>query len=148
MNSFWLYPFIVIAGGMQALGNSMNAQLRNSLQNPWLASLVSFLLILAFFVCAFAAMPKPLPTVESLSSMPWWAPFGGLAGALAVFAGLIFVDKIGAGPFNGMIITANICASLAIDHFGLLNMPVHSISLLRICGAVLMILGIALIAKY
>lgn len=148
MNSFWLYLFIVFAGAMQALGNSMNAQLRNSLQNPWLASLVSFLLILAFFICAFAAMPRPLPTSGSIASMPWWAPFGGLAGALAVFAGLTMVDKIGAGPFNGMIITANICASLVIDHFGLLNMPIHSISLFRIVGAVLMILGIVLIAKY
>jgi bacterial/archaeal transporter family-2 protein len=148
MNSFWLYPFIVFAGIMQALGNSMNAQLRNSLQNPWLASLISFLLILAFFVCAYAAMPRPLPTSESIAAMPWWAPFGGLAGAFAVFAGLTMVDKIGAGPFNGMIITANICASLAIDHFGLLNMPIHSISFLRIVGGGLMILGIGLIAKY
>jgi bacterial/archaeal transporter family-2 protein len=148
MNSFWLYPLIVFAGAMQALGNSMNAQLRNSLQNPWLASLISFLLILAFFICAFAAMPKPLPTSESIATMPWWAPFGGLAGAIAVYAGLTMVDKIGAGPFNGMIITANICASLAIDHFGLLNMPVHSISILRIVGGGLMILGIVLIAKY
>lgn len=147
MNSFWLYPFIILAGAMQALGNSMNAQLRNSLQNPWLASFISFVLILAFFICAFAAMPRPLPTTEGINSMPWWAPFGGLAGAIAVFAGLTMVDKIGAGPFNGMIITANIIASLLIDHYGLLNMPIHSINLWRIAGGSLMILGILLIAK-
>ena len=40
------------------------------------------------------------------------------------FAGLALIDKIGAGPVNGLIITANLLTSLAIDHFGLMNMPV------------------------
>ena len=55
--------------------------------------------------------------------MPWWAPIGGITGAIAVFLGLVFVGKIGAGAFNGLLITANIIASLIIDHWGLLNMP-------------------------
>ncbi len=31
---YLLYPLIVIAGVLQAFGNSMNAQLKTSLQNP------------------------------------------------------------------------------------------------------------------
>ena len=92
----------------------MNAQLRQSLSNPWLASAVSFGPIFAFFLCAFAVLPKPLPGIEGITAMPWCAPLGGLAGAVAVFAGLTMVDKIGAGPMNGMIITANLIASLII----------------------------------
>lgn len=148
MNSYWLYPLIISAGVLQAMGNSMNAQLRNSLQNPWFASIVSFGLILAFFICAFAVMPRPLPTVDGIMNMPWWAPLGGLAGAVAVFVGLTMVDKVGAGPLNGMIITANILASLAIDHYGFLNMPAHPINIFRIVGGVLMVSGIILIARY
>ena len=30
--------------------------------------------------------------------MPWWAPLGGVIGAFAVVAGLMFVDKVGAAP--------------------------------------------------
>lgn len=74
--------------------------------------------------------------------MPWWAPFAGLAGAVAVFMGLLYVDKIGAGPFNGLAITANILASLAIDHFGLLNMQVHEMNWWRGLGAVFMVAGV------
>jgi transporter family-2 protein len=148
MNSAWLYPLILVAGAMQALGNSMNAQLRNSLVNPWLASVVSFGLILVFFLCALAVCPRPLPTVADLSAMPWWAPLGGLAGAVAVYLGLTMVDKVGAGPFNGLIITANILASIAIDHYGFLNMPAHPISLFRVVGAILMVVGITLVAKF
>ncbi len=55
--------------------------------------------------------------------MPWWAPLAGLTGAAAVFAGLALIDKLGAGMVNGLIITANLATSIAIDHFGLLNAP-------------------------
>jgi transporter family-2 protein len=37
----WLYPIILIAGALQAWGPPMNNALRNSLENPWLASLGS-----------------------------------------------------------------------------------------------------------
>ena len=86
--------------------------------NPWLALTVLFTLNAFFFAGLFAILPRPLPTIEGVSSMPWWAPLAGLTGAVAVFAGLALIDKIGAGPVNGLIITANLLTSLAIDHFG------------------------------
>jgi hypothetical protein len=85
---------------------------------------VLFTLNAFFFAGLFAVSPRPLPTKEGVSGMPW-SPLAGLTGAVAVFAGLALIDKIGAGPVNGLIITANLLASLAIDHFGLMNMPVH-----------------------
>ncbi len=148
LSAMWLYPLILVAGAMQALGNSMNSQLKNSLTNPWLASLVSFALIVAFFIAAAAVMPRPMPTAQGIAAMPWWAPLGGLVGGVAVVMGLMFVGTVGAGPFNGLVITANILASLAIDHWGLLNMPVHAINLWRVVGGVLMVAGVALIATF
>ena len=148
MSAAWLYPLILVAGILQAAGAAMSAQLKNSLTNPWLAATVSFALIVFFFAAAFAVMPRPFPTAQGIAEMPWWAPFAGLAGAVAVFMGLLYVDKIGAGPFNGLVITANILASLAIDHFGLLNMQVHEINLWRMLGAGLMVAGIVLIARF
>ena len=132
MTSSWLYLFVLGAGVLQAAGAVMNAQLRCYLVNAWLASFVSFVLIAFFFASMFAILPRPLPRVQNLSDMPWWAPLGGLAGVFAVFAGLTLIDKIGAGTVNGLIITANILASIAIDHFGLLNTPVHTASIWRI----------------
>ena len=80
--------------------------------------------------------------------MPWWAPLGGIAGAVAVFGGLVFVDKVGAGPFNGLLITANILTSLAVDNFGWLGMAAHVQSPEHWVGAGLMVAGIVLIAKF
>lgn len=86
---FWVFPFIVAAGALQAIGIPMNAVLRTSLVNPWLAALVSFGLIVAVFVVIAAVFPRPLPTAEAVSAMPWWAPLGGIVGAFAVVAGLL-----------------------------------------------------------
>jgi len=72
----------------------------------------------------------------------------GFAGAFAVIAGLLFVDKIGAGPFAGLAITANILMSLVIDRFRLLGIQQHSLNIWRIPGGALMTAGIVPIAVF
>ncbi len=148
ISGFWLYPIILIAGALQAWGPPMNNALRNALTNPWLASVVSFLPIVALLLCILLCQPRPLPTMGGLGAMPWWAPLGGLVGAFAVIAGLILVDKVGAGAFAGLTITANILMSLVIDKYGWFGMQVHDLSVGRIVGAVLMVGGIALISLF
>jgi transporter family-2 protein len=147
ISAIWLYPIIVVAGALQAWGPPMNA-LRGALENSWLASLVSFLPVVALPACVALCIPHPLPSAEGLAKMPWWAPLGGLIGAFAVVAGLMFAGTVGAGAFAGLTITANILMSLVIDKFGLFGMPIHELSFGRIAGAVLMVAGITLISKF
>ncbi len=100
LSAAWLYPIIIIAGVLQAWGPPMNNALKKALINPWLGSLVSFLPIVALLGVVWLCLPRPMPTAaESVSQMPWWAPLGGLVGAFAVVAGLVFVGKVGAGAF-------------------------------------------------
>lgn len=148
VSAAWLYPIILLAGALQAWGPPMNGVLRTSLTNPWLASLISFLPIVAFLACLLLCLPRPLPTMDGISAMPWWAPLGGLVGAVAVVAGLLFVDRVGAGAFAGLTITANILMSLAIDKFGWFGMEVHPLNGWRMLGAALMVGGVALISKF
>lgn len=75
-------------------------------------------------------------------------PLGGLVGAFAVIMGLLFVAKIGAGPFAGLTITANLLMSLAVDHFGLFGIERHSLNLWRILGGALMTGGLVLMALF
>ena len=148
ISAAWLYPIILVAGALQAWGPPMNGALREALSNPWLASVVSFLPIVAFLGVLFLCAPRPMPTGEGVAGMPWWAPLGGLVGSFAVIAGLIFVNKVGAGAFAGLTITANILMSLAIDHFGLFGVEAHSMNTGRAVGAALLVSGIVLISKF
>ena len=147
-NPIWLFPLIIIAGVLQAWGPPMNGALQKTMANPLLASLISFLPIIALLSVLLLCIPAPLPNHAALSPMPWWAPLGGLVGAGAVIAGLMFVNRVGAGTFAGLTITANLFMSLLIDRFGWFGITAHPLSIGRIAGLVLMVTGIALISKF
>ena len=148
MQAGWIIPFLIVGGALQTCGAAMNGQLGKSLVNPWLASAVSFSLISFFFVAAFLIMPHPLPTTQDLASLPWWAVIGGLVGAVQVYAGLTQVNKVGAGPFMGVTVTAALLTSLAVDHFGWFRMNHHPMNLWRGLGGLLLVGGVTLIAKF
>lgn len=148
MKVAWIIPFIIIGGALQAFGAAMNGRLHKSITNAWLASAISFLLITFFFTGMFMILPNPLPTVEEIHKLPWWAVVGGLVGAVQVYAGLSYVNKVGAGPFMGFTVTASLLASLAIDHFGWFRMQQHALNPWRSLGAALLIGGVSLIAKF
>jgi transporter family-2 protein len=58
------------------------------------------------------------------------------------------LNKVGAGPFAGLTITANILMCLVIDKFGWFGMDIHPLNGWRMLGAALMVAGIALIARF
>jgi uncharacterized membrane protein YdcZ (DUF606 family) len=73
ISAAWLYPVIVIAGALQAWGPPMNNALKIALVNPWLASLVSFLPIVAgvgyllHAAITLARMKTPAPDLPAES---------------------------------------------------------------------------------
>ena len=148
MKAFWIFPFIILGGALQTCGAAMNGQLNKHLTNPWLASAVSFLVITIFFIAAFLIMPHPLPSRVDIEALPWWAVVGGLVGAVQVYAGLTLVNKVGAGPFMGITVTAALITSLVVDHYGWFRMDQHPVNGWRIAGGILLIAGVSLIAKF
>lgn len=71
LNDAWAYPFILAAGALQACGPPMNGVLRHAMTNPWLASLLSFLPVVALLAVLSPCPPRPLPSVEGCADMPW-----------------------------------------------------------------------------
>ncbi|MDR5836555.1 DMT family transporter [Caballeronia sp. LZ034LL] len=148
MSSAWIYPFIILGGILQAAGAPINGQLKGALVNPWLASSVSFLLVTFLAIAMFWIQPMPLPSLDDLRSMKWWAPLGGIVRAVAVFAGLTLVQKVGVGTLNGLTICANLVASVAIDHFGLIGVAEHPLGWMRAIGTGLMVVGVGMVMRF
>jgi transporter family-2 protein len=146
-STLWLFPLIAAGGVLQAVGGPMNNALRVSLVNPWLATLVSFGLIVPIFLVIAAVFVRPLPTVAGIAGMPWWAPLGGIVGALAVVCGLLFIGTIGAGTYAALTVSANLFTSLVIDHYGWLGVTAHPLTPARAIGAVVLVTGVILITS-
>jgi len=144
----WIIPFIILGGSLQTIGGAMNGQLGKSISNPWLASAISFALITFFFVGMFFIQPHPLPSLTDIETLPWWAPIGGLVGAVQVYAALRFIHKVGAGPFVGLTVTAALITSLIVDHYGWFRLQQHPLHIWRLLGGALLVGGVSLIAKF
>jgi bacterial/archaeal transporter family-2 protein len=61
----------------------------------------------------------------------------------------VFVaQRIGAGPYVGVAVTAAVVMSLILDHFGLVGFEQHRANPWRLLGAALMIAGVVLVAWF
>lgn len=69
-------------------------------------------------------------------------------GALLILSQLYVAQRIGAAPYLGLLVTAGVVTSILLDHFGWVGFEQHPVSLWRICGGLLMIAGIALVAMF
>ena len=142
------YICVTIAGALNAVQSGSNAQLVRSLGRPWLVAVLVSLVTASVFVLAMLAADARLPDIAKVGGAPWWAWTGGLCGAAYVSTTLFFAERMGAGLFTGLSITAGIAASIAVDHFGLVGFRQHSASFLRLAGAGLMIAGLTLVARF
>jgi transporter family-2 protein len=134
-----LLPAAVAAGVVLPVQFGVNSQLRTFVGGPLAAAAV------ALGVAALVVQ-RSLP--GSVASAPWWAWTGGLLGALFVLASIILTPRLGAATTIGLILTGQVLASIVIDHFGLIRVPVHEASFPRIIGALLIVAGVVMVQRF
>jgi transporter family-2 protein len=143
-----LLLFGFVAGASLAVQFSVNAQLRTFVGGPMVAATISFVvgaIGLALFSLVFR---QSWPLAEAASRAPWWVWVGGLLGALYVLATIVLVPRIGAATTVGLILLGQVIASLVIDHFGWIRVPIHELNPPRILGAALIVVGVALVQRF
>jgi transporter family-2 protein len=75
----------------------------------------------------------------------WWLWTGGFFGAVYIVVAIALLPRLGAATVVALIVAGQMLASLAFDHFGLLGLTPHPVSLPRLAGALLLIAGVVLI---
>lgn len=145
MDALWI-SLACAAGGCIAVQAATNAALRMRLDDPRYAALFS---ICGTFVTAtlFMLAARPALPAAALRAVPWWNWLGGPLGALIVLAGAALTPKLGAAAFIAAFVGGQLVCSLALDHFGLLNLPRQELTPGRMLGAVLVFAGVLLV-KY
>jgi bacterial/archaeal transporter family-2 protein len=139
--------FAFIAGLALPTQVSINAQLKNYVGTPLIASTISFLVgLLALLIGTLIHGTWNLG--KSLTTAPWWVWTGGLLGAFYVLATIILIPRLGAATTIACVLAGQIVASLIIDHFGLLQVTINHVTVPRLIGAVLIIAGVILVQKF
>jgi bacterial/archaeal transporter family-2 protein len=131
-----------IAVSFQAAINSQMAAAVGA--NSVVAALVSFLCgtcVLAVVAFARGGLPDAL---AALPQQPLWKFSGGLLGAAFIFCTVVLVPRIGILNMVVLVIAGQLLTSMAIDHFGLVNVAMRKVTPMRLAGAVVMIAGVAL----
>jgi transporter family-2 protein len=83
--------------------------------------------------------------LTTASRIPWFAWSGGLFGAIFIGLGIFLVPQLGAATFFALLIAGQMLGSIAFDHFGVLGVPLHPVSAIRVAGAALLVGGVVLI---
>lgn len=134
------------AGGLVALQSGINNTLRTVLRAPIGAALISFAVGVSVLLAMMLATGEGVPGAGALRSVPWWGYLGGPCGVVTVAGTILLIPRLGAATTVALNITGQMLMSLVLDGDGLLGVPHHAISLERIIGAVIVVLGAILIS--
>jgi transporter family-2 protein len=87
--------------------------------------------------------PRPSSAMAARTSWPSWT--GGIFGAIFIGTAILMVPRLGAATVLALIVVGQMLGSLAFDHFGVLGVAQHPVSLTRLAGAAFLILGVVLV---
>lgn len=148
MNPAMAFPILLalFAGAMIAVQAPTNAMLAKAGGSPVLAALISFAVgTAALLVTWLATGSRPAPS--AFAALPWYAWIGGLYGAFFVAVAAFAAPRIGLASLITIGIAGQIAAALWLDHIGGLGLPRDPISLGRIAGALLVVVGVVLVRR-
>lgn len=135
----------VAAGISLVVQQALNTNLRNALASAAWSGFTSYLVGLICMVLLAVALREPIPSVASISRIPLWAWGGGVFGAIFIGLGIMLVPQLGAATFFVLLVAGQMLGALVFDHFGIMGVPVHPISLVRLAGAAFLLCGVVLI---
>ncbi|MEI9936413.1 MAG: DMT family transporter [Pseudomonadota bacterium] len=122
----------------------LNARLRTGLAAWSWAALVSYLGGTLAVATILVVQRQPWPSAAARNGVPFWAWTGGFFGAVYLVLAIISVPRLGAASTVALVITGQMLASLAFDHFGLLGLDQHTVSAPRVLGAALLVASVVL----
>ncbi len=138
-----IYYFLAAgAGSCIALQAAANGKFRANLGDPIWASFLSICGTSIVAGLTMLILRPTTPSAEAFKSTQWWNWIGGPLGALIVLSGAALIPKLGAAPFLAFVIGGQLICSVLLDHHALMGLQEVRITLGRLAGVVLIIVGV------
>ena len=146
-NDLFYLALALITGALIPIQAATNTAFSKSVGSASSTGLMVFIIALASMIVFALLTRTPIPDRQQLTSVPLYSYLGGIIVATYVVMITILVPKIGVGTAIGLIVTGQIFCAIAIDHFGLFNVVVRSITMTRFAGMLLMVAGVYLVMR-
>ncbi|WP_428603961.1 DMT family transporter [Sedimenticola sp.] len=143
-----LIALSIVAGVAIVLQATLNAHLGELLASSLLATVIAFISGAFYLGVAAVVLLREPPTVETVYAVPGYLWFtGGLFSALAVALFYYLIPKMGVASMLSYSLSGQLLFGLVASHFGWFQLPVSTLSSVKILGAVLMIAAIFMINR-
>jgi bacterial/archaeal transporter family-2 protein len=148
MTGLALPVLLAIAAGVSIVVQQvLNSILRTALNSAAWSGFMSYFVGVVCMALLALALRDPLPSASVAARIPWWAWSGGLFGAIFIGLAILLVPHLGAATFIALLVTGQMLASVAFDHFGWLGLAQRPVDVPRLIGVALLIGGVVLIRR-
>ena len=137
----------VAAGVSIVVQQVLNSNLRTALDSAAWSGFMSYFVGVVCMALLALALRDPVPSAGVAARIPWWAWSGGLFGAIFIGLAILLVPHLGAATFIALLVTGQMLASVAFDHFGWLGLAQRQVDAPRLIGVALLIGGVVLIRR-
>jgi len=144
---FLLIAMALALGAVLPMQAAINARLAKISGDPVMAAFISFAvgtIALLFFLVVTGQFKLGFIS----SQPPWWIWTGGLLGTFFVAGIVVLLPRLGVVLSFSLVLAGQMFAAILFDQFGWLGIAVKEISVGKIIGSILLIIGVILIRKY
>jgi len=145
--SLVLILLAVMAGVSIVIQQVLNVNMKTTFNSAAWSGLISYCVGGACMAFLVFVLRDPIPSATVAVRIPWWAWTSGAFGAIFIGLGIVLVPQLGAATFLALIVTGQMLASVAFDHFGIFGLAQRSVDLPRLLGVALLIGGVVLIRR-
>jgi len=139
-----LYALIMCIAGMGIpIMAALNGNLGTKLNSPALATTILFM-VGGVVSLVYLILTDGLAKLAIKEPIPSYFYLGGLFVLFYIFTMTWIVPRFGVGNAISMVLLGQIISMTVIDHYGLLGTLKHIISIQRVAGLALMMLGVYL----
>ena len=136
---------MAIVGGCIALQAPINAGLGKS-TGSFAAATISFA-VGTLLLAGIVTLSGRAGGIGEVAHVEWYYLLGGVLGAAYVFSALVLVDEIGAGGVAAATVTGQLTTSVFLDRIGFLGLDQEPLTLGRMLGVVLLLVGTYLVVR-
>lgn len=148
MNNASLFLLSFSVGILVVIQGGINARLGVMLNNTLLATSAALVMSASFTLLAVFMTIRELPSLDQIQTIPTYMWFtGGALSFLAVTLFYYIIPRIGISTAVIFGLSGQIIFAAIASHFGWFGMPMEPITIKKVMGVIVMVLGVLLI-KY